>query len=447
MMEIKSLNLNPTVPYSPYAQSYISFAQLAIPFEYKGWEAETNAWKESCYLSANLSGAMAMHTVKGSDALRLMNENFVNEFTKMPVGAGRHGIMATRKGNVLEHGMVLRLEKDVFGAYAFQPYINFLANSGKYQVEHITTELRDFIYQIAGPRSLETIENAAKQDLHDLKFMRFRDAEIAGSKVRVIRMGMGGTLSYEVHGVLADSVAVYNALFEAGTPFGIQKQGWLAYQCNHTENGFPQIGEHFPYPFIDEPEFMEYVRKDPFIFDPTTLPPAGSLSDDINDYFRNPFELGWGNMVNFNHDFHGKDALQKIAANHREITTLVWNSEDIIDVHASYYRHDRKPYRRMIRPFDYTGNGFGNCQHRVINDKGEIIGASMHDTYTLYYQDMISLCSLEKEYAKTGTEVIVVWGDKLHPVKNIRAKVARYPYLDLTQNRDYDIESIPRYGK
>jgi glycine cleavage system aminomethyltransferase T len=135
----------------------------------------------------------------------VLNEWFVNDFTDMEIGAGRHGIMVTRKGNVIEHGMILRFAETAFGAYAFQPYLNFIVENGRYDVELIASPLKDspvhdFIYQLAGPRSLELVEQAARRDLHDLGFTRFTDAKIAGHDVRVIRMGMGGTLSYEVHG-------------------------------------------------------------------------------------------------------------------------------------------------------------------------------------------------------------------------------------------------------
>ncbi|MDR1183977.1 MAG: hypothetical protein LBK67_04185 [Coriobacteriales bacterium] len=450
MSDTTALMLNPTVPYDPFVGNYINFAGIAIPYEYTGWEAETLAWKESCYLSANLSGAMACHSLSGPDALKVLNEWLVNDFTDMEIGAGRHGIMVTRKGNVIEHGMILRFAENEFGAYAFQPYLNFIVESGRYDVELIASPLKDlpvhdFIYQLAGPRSLEIVEQAARQDLHDLGFMRFTDAKIAGHAVRIIRMGMGGTLSYEVHGPLAASHDVYNALFTVGAPYGMKKMGWWSYMCNHTENGFPQIGNHFPYPFVDEPEFLEYVRSNPFAFDPTLLPPLGSLSDDINDYFRNPYELGWEHMVDLNHDFHGRDALLEIAKDHRVMVTLLWNADDILEVERSWYTPGAQPYRKVVRPYDYAGNGFGNCQEKVLSADGALVGVSMHETYTLYYQQTISLCSIDSEYAGIGTEVFVEWGGRGCPVKRIRATVARYPYLDLAANRDYDIGSIPRY--
>lgn len=449
MKEITSLPLNPTVPFSPFVADYKNFGGIAVATTFNGWEAETNAWKNSCYISGNLSGLMAMHTVKGKDAEKLMNENFVNNFSTMKVGTGRHGIMVTRNGNVIEHGMVIRLAQDEFGTYAFHPFINFIANSGKYDVERIEERgFIDFIYQIAGPKSLEILENAAEEDLHDLKFMRFMTANIAGHPVRIIRMGMGRTISYEIHGVLDDSHDVYNKIVEVGTAYGIEKLGWLSYQCNHTENGFPQIGQHFPYPFDEEPGFGVYQKEIGFLFDPLLLPTLGSLSDDMHDYYRNPFELGWGHMVKFDHDFNGKEALEKIAAGpHRQVVTLVWNSEDIIDLYASNFRKGEKKYKQFPLPFDQNGNGFGNAQDRVLDQDGKMIGASMQPIYTAHYQEVISLCVIEPEYAQIGTEITVVWGNKNDPKKNIRAVVERYPYLDLTSNQDYDLNSIPRFQK
>ncbi|MCC8052054.1 MAG: aminomethyl transferase family protein [Clostridiales bacterium] len=446
-MSNKILSLNQTVPFSPFVTAYTNFGGCGVVSTYNGWRPETNSWKKSCYISANLSGLMCVHTVKGPDAVKMMDENFVNNFTKMPVGAVKHGIMVTGKGHIIEHGVVVRVAEDTFDTYAFQPYINFVAERGNYDVTITATPMGDFIYQLAGPRSLEILENACKKDLHDLKFMRFCQAEIAGHKVRITRMGMGGTLSYEVHGPQSACDEVYNKIIEAGTAYGIEKLGWLSYQCNHTENGFPQIGQHFPYPFDEEEGFDEYQRKIGFLFDPLSLPTLGTLSDDIHDYYRNPIEVGWEKMVRFDHDFHGREALEKIAASrHREVTTLEWNSDDIISLFASNFKEYENNYKQFPLPFDQEGNGFGNSQDKVINANGEMVGISMQPIFTDYYKKVISLCVIDPEYKEIGKDVTVLWGNKGNTIKEIHAKIARYPYLDLTDNRHFDIESIPRYN-
>ena len=36
------------------------------------------------------------------------------------------------------------------------------------------------------------------------------------------------------------------------------------------------------------------------------------MSDDIEDYYTNPWDLGYGSFVKFDHDFIGRDALEAI---------------------------------------------------------------------------------------------------------------------------------------
>ena len=444
--KVTSLNLNPTIPYDPFVVDYMNFFSFVIPEQFNGWVPETIAWHKTCYISANLSYAMAEVTVKGPDAIAFLNHACVNtDFAKMPMNGLRHGIMCTEKGNVIMHGIIVRTGEDAFATYAFSPYIDYLAASGKWDIELLRNEGGDFIYQIGGPTSLQILENAAKCDLHDVKFMRYVNVEIAGCPVRIARQGMAGTLSYEVHGLAKYSDAVYNTIVEVGKDYGLEKLGIVAYQCNHTENGFPNIGSHFPYPFKDDPKLQAYLQSIGFFADPTNMPLGGSLSDSIDDYFRNPFELGWGHMVKFDHDFIGREALERIAQDHREMVTLVWNPDDVADIFRSQMSHDGPHYKKMIFPYDRIHCGYGNVQDRVVDAEGNVIGASMWPLLSEWYHDYISVCSLDKEYAQIGTEVTVLWGDAADEKKAVKATVARYPYLDLPSNAKYPIEEIPHY--
>ena len=153
-------------------------------------------------------------------------------------------------------------------------------------------------------------------------------------------------------------------------------------------------------------------------------------------------------MVRFDHDFNGREALEKIAASrHRQICTLEWNHEDIMDIYAQNFKTDGKNYKEFLLPFDQQGNGFGNSQDKVLNADGNAIGASMQPIYTDYYKKVISLGVLDADYVEEGTKVTVLWGNKDTDIKEIHATVAKYPYLDLPENRDFDMESIPRFKK
>lgn len=56
---------------------------------------------------------------------------------------------------------------------------------------------------------------------------------------------------------------------------------------------------------------------------------------------------------------------------------------------------------------------------------------------------MISIASVDPEYAKMGTEVYVVWGEPGTREKKIRAKIARWPYFDTDRNQKVDVSKIP----
>ncbi len=53
-------------------------------------------------------------------------------------------------------------------------------------------------------------------------------------------------------------------------------------------------------------------------------------SDDIADYYLTPYDLGYGPFVKFDHDFVGREALEKMADEpRRKKVTLVWNGDDV----------------------------------------------------------------------------------------------------------------------
>jgi vanillate/3-O-methylgallate O-demethylase len=63
---------------------------------------------------------------------------------------------------------------------------------------------------------------------------------------------------------------------------------------------------------------------------------------------------------------------------------------------------------------------------------------------SLFYGKMISLASIDVEFSALGTDVGVLWGDPGTRQKEIRAKVARFPYLKENRNQDVDVSTIPR---
>jgi glycine cleavage system aminomethyltransferase T len=409
-----------------------------LPLEYSGWRNEAMSWKRTCYLHSGLNPAFT-YRVKGPDALRLFSDICVNGFSKFSVGTLRHAIMCNERGLIVAHGVLARVAEDEFITHYLGQWTDYKLRSGNYnaQGEFIHDE---FIFQVAGPRSLEVLEVATGECLHDIRFAGHRESSISGSPVRVLRVGMAGTLGYEVHGKLSDVMRIYAALMDAGQPYGITKLGRIGYSMNHTENGFPQLFVHFPAPLHEDRGFTEYVGDAWTRRAPPEL--SGSMGTDIALRYRNPVECGWARTIKLDHDFIGREALEReLNSPTRQMVTLEWDTDDVVSVYASMFG-TAEPYMSM-EPSQLSQSKGRHQLHadRVLKD-GKAVGVSSGRMYSYYYRKMISLCSIDTAHSALGTNVVVLWGNPGAPQKKIRAIVARFPYLNENRNDAVDVSAI-----
>ena len=443
------LTMIPSIPYEGDVSRFFAMYGWVVPFEFTGWRDETLAWKETAYLGAVISTSPTFK-IKGPDTIKFLSDHFVNGFKDFAVGISRHGIMCNDEGLDMMDGVILRTAEDEVHTYWLQPYIGYCFQKAKGKYNAIGEDISGtvFLYQVAGPRSLEILEKASGDDLHDIKFFRHRMSKIAGKDVRILRMGMAGTLAYEVHGDIEDGQDVYTAIFAAGKEYGMKKLGQIAYMMNHTEDGFPQAYYHFPYPWNEDAGFSEYIHKIGVGFFVDNLRLVGSMGTDVKLRYRNPVELGWGGMIKFDHEFVGRAALEKIVVNpKRKMVTLEWNTEDVVDVYASQFR-DETPYLPMDRPNDmYLIPGPMTYHADQVLKDGKPIGISSGRAMSQFYHRMISLCSIDVAHSALGTEVTVLWGNPGTRQKEIRAKVETFPYLREERNSEIDVSNIPRGNK
>lgn len=445
------------MPIDPYvslsmAQSYsVGYdGSFLVANEYTGTRDETLAWHLTCSLSAVLNPTPRT-IVRGPDAAKFLKRAYVNNIDKFPVNSTKHGILCTDEGYVAAHGVLMRTGENEYEANWQAPYINYRFSQGDYDAEIIDITYERVIYQLQGPRSLEVLENACKQDLHDLGFLRLtNDAKIDGIPVRVIRFGMGGTLAYEVHVDVAYARHVHKCLLEAGAPYGIRQMGRIAYDMNHTPGGSQQSFYHFQDAALADPGFREFVKTWNGYFSHVDLQYfelQGSMGDDITKRFANPIELGLGKVINWDHDFYGKEALLAYKANpKRGIKTLIWNTEDIVDIYASQFTDD--PYCEM----DSWGfikvckdSMAAICNDKVLDLDGNEIGMTGGRGMDWYSHKMYSLGIMDLEFCEDGKEVIVLWGEPGTRQKKIRATVASVPVTRDSVNRSLDVNDIPRY--
>jgi len=387
------------------------------------------SWKTGCYIHAGLSDG-GSQIVKGSGARDYLQSLVINSLDPFPIGSMKHTVMLTDEGLIHAHGIIERQSDEEFHCFAGAPPGPLLPTAPPAGVE--ISRLQNYLFQIAGPTSLQVLEKACGQSLRDIKFLHFRTpVTIAGVQTEVARIGMSGNLAYELHGPYDEGPAMYDAVYQAGQDLGIERLGWGAYLVNHVEGGFPQVTWTFT--MAVAPEMWPMISP--------VWQVSGSVDPaDMRARTRTPVEVRWHNMARFDHDFPGRAVLEAEVANPKRTTvTLRWNHDDVIDIYASMLRPG-SIYKPIDLPYAPQRWPMAHADH--VTRSGTEIGWSSGTIYSHHYREFLSLGCIDLDATDIGTEVIVHWGDHGGTIKEVRATVERFPYLADTRNSDIDVSKL-----
>lgn len=425
------------IPYYPEYPLFSFDGATVRQWEYNGWKPESLSWKTNCYIHGGLS-MPGQILYKGPDAERFLSEIFVNGFAKFRPGTAKHGIACDENGLIAGHGVIQRLAEDAFCVFVSGTWTLYRHSITSLDVQQIPQDR--FLFQVAGPTALATLEAATGESLRDIGFLRYRDARIAGHTVQIMRLGMAGTLAYELHGATADGPEVYDAVVRAGEPHGIERLGWQTFQVNHVEGGFPQQFWTFTPSVHDHAGYRAFAETNPFL--PKVPPFVGSVDPaDHRARYRTPMECGWEKSIKLDHDFTGREAIEReLASPRRTVVTLEWHPDDVLDIYASLLRPGEEYKYLEIPGSPANRRAYAHADH-VLRD-GREVGVSSGTIYSYYFRKVISMATLDLADAQEGSELTVLWGDFGGRMKEVRARVARFPYLDQGRNRDVDVATM-----
>lgn len=430
--------LNELIPPAPAASSWTRFIHQYEPSEFTGWIDESESWKKTAYIG-DWSSLPNKLVVKGPDAIRFFQDLSVNSFGNFEVGRAKHSVQCSPDGRVLTEGILMRLGEDEVKFTGGPIYwAEYQFEKGDYNATLTQRGTKDFIIQVQGPKSLAILEGASGESHRDYGFMNVRQTTIAGHSVWSLRQGMSGELGFELHGDGAVAVEVHQALLDVGAEFGVRRLGGRTKMVNHVEACFPTPLVDYMPAVTDDLSFAQFLgERHPELAYLQYFPNSGShVPTGPADAYRDPTELGWGRNIKFDHEFIGRSALESIVANQRRtMVTLVWNKDDVKDVHDSLFR-DGTPYEYMEMPRAL----FDSLAMDSVRGNGKEIGVSTSRCYSYHFRDMISLCSIDLGFAEPGQQVEVVWGAPGSPQKVIRATVAPAPYK--RDNRRVDVKAL-----
>ena len=422
-----------------------------VPAEFTNWREEQQAWQSTCVLF-NQSYHMADLAVEGSDALALLSHLGVNSFSGFVTDKAKHFVPCTPEGYVIGDVILFALAESSYNLVGRAPALNWItyhAETGGFDVEvklDQRTAMRSdgrrksYRFQVQGPNAMQVIEKVLGGPPPELKFFNMTAIEIAGRPVRALRHGMAGQPGWEFFGPWDDGEAVREAIVTAGEEFGLRQVGGRAYSSNTLESGWIPS----PLPAVYSGDSLKPYRE--------WLPATGYearasiggsfVSGRIEDYYFTPWDLGYGSYVKFDHDFIGRDALERMAdSEHRTKVTLALDDDDVTQTIGTMFRKSGR-----AKFVDWPSAVYSMHPFDKVTVDGDVVGVSTWVGYSANEGRMLTLAVLDAEHAEPGTEVTFVWGEEgggtskptvePHEQVEIRAIVSPVPYVE-TVRREY----------
>mgnify|MGYP002818760758 FL=1 len=389
--------------------------QFPIQSEFTNWRDEQEAWRKTAVLF-DQSYHMTDHYIEGPDTRNFIESLAVNSCENWSRDVAKQLVFCNYDGRVVGDGIMFILEEEkvnIVNKPINRNWVQFHAETGGFNVETMTDSRAldnlgsrlNYRFEVQGPNAWSILERLNGQPLPDWKFFRMGEIRIAGRSVRALRHGMAGAVGLELFGPFEEKEEIRGAIMEAGRDMGLLAAGSKTYSTVAHESGwFPS-----PMPAIYSGDSMKAYREwlpgDGF---EANISLGGSMvSDDIEDYYLTPYELGYGHIVNFDHDFIGRKSLKDMrGGNHRKKVTLKWHEKDVMKVFASLYSEgDRYKF------LDLPASHYATLPYDLVERDGKAIGISHYPVYTANERSWISLAILDQEWTDPGTEVSVLWGE------------------------------------
>ncbi|CCV07580.1 Sarcosine oxidase subunit alpha [Mesorhizobium metallidurans STM 2683] len=187
--------------------------------------------------------------VQGPDAAEFLDRVYTNMFSTLAVGKARYGLMLREDGLAFDDGTTWRLGEQDF------LMTTTTANAGKvmqhleYFLDVIWPELKVHVTSVTdewagaavgGPKAraiLAACVTGTAVDNATLPFMGIVRGKISGVPVMICRLSFSGEMAFEVYCGAGYGTHVWEALIEAGKPFGLVTYGLEALGTMRIEKG------------------------------------------------------------------------------------------------------------------------------------------------------------------------------------------------------------------
>jgi vanillate/3-O-methylgallate O-demethylase len=390
-----------------------------VPHQFTDWEREQRAWREGVALF-DQSHHMQSIIVRGPQAKEFLSSLACNNLAKANPSRAFQMICASPSGHMIGDGILLQTAESEFNAVG--PFlVNWIAyNAGVLDFDvSVEVDRRSRVYangfastrpecryQIQGPNAWALIEKLNGGPVEDVPFFNVTEISIAGETMKGLRHGMAGTPGLEVWGPWEKREKILDAILKEGEEFGILQVGSSAYLTSAIESGWHKGAIPAVYTGDEMRAYREWIPADSL---EGLLRLNGSQkADSVEDYYRTVFDIGYGRLIHFDHEFVGRDALLEMhEANRWQKVTLAWNPDDTANLLKEMLNPDGRDVKFLQLPS--LGDKI-DMQYYTLTQGDKEIGTAYDSAYLATERAMLTLALVDKD-VQIGDEVTLHWGE------------------------------------
>ena len=324
----------------------VPFAGYNMPVQYEGINIE-HATVRNAVGVFDVSH-MGEFILKGENALDLIQRVTSNDAAKLYDGKVQYSCFPNENGGIVDDLLVYRMDEKsymlVVNASNIEKDWNWIQKFNTANVEMHNISDQTSLLAIQGPKAADALQSLTDMDLASMEYYTFKKGVFAGvENVLVSATGYTGAGGFEIYFENQYANQIWDAIFEAGAPYGIKPIGLGARDTLRLEMGFCLYG------------------------------------NDIDDT-TSPIEAGLGWITKFTKKFTNADALlaQKEAG-----------------------------VSKKLVGFEMIDRGIPRHDYPIVDAEGNVIGKVTSGTQSPSLQKAIGMGYVNKDLAKEGTEIFI----------------------------------------
>jgi aminomethyltransferase len=344
----------------------VPFAGYNMPVQYAGINAEHETVRKG--VGVFDVSHMGEFILKGDKALDLIQRVTSNDASKLYDGKVQYSCLPNTTGGIVDDLLVYRIDEQTYmlvvNASNIEKDWNWISQFNTEGVPMKDISDRTSLLAVQGPKAAEALQSLTDIDLASMEYYTFKKGTFAGiDNVVVSATGYTGAGGFELYVDNEHAVAIWNAVFKAGEPFGIKPIGLGARDTLRLEMGFCLYG------------------------------------NDIDDT-TSPLEAGLGWVTKFSKEFTNSVALagQKAAG-----------------------------VSQKLVGFEMIDRGIPRHDYEIVDADGNNIGKVTSGTQSPSLQKAIGMGYVKTEFAKEGTEIFVKIRDNSIKAKIVKPPFYKAP--------------------